>query len=197
MGSVGFPRWCSGKESSCQCRRDPGLISRSGRYPRRGNGNQLHILPVHELRSLVGLSPWDGRVGHSWTCMHMSPVVAAPRHQSTGSIVVAHGLNCSVECGILPDQGSNPCHLHGRWILYHSATREASSRLTSTQDGVALSYYSLISKTINLGNNMRHNQRRVLKVSKKKMNLFKTPRFEELYSSQPEESDPDPSFLEL
>ena len=44
---------------------------------------------------------------------------------------------------------------------------------------------------------MRHNQRRVLKVSKKKMNLFKTPRFEELYSGQPEESDPDPSFLEL
>ena len=45
MGSVGFPRWCSGKESSCQCRRDPGLIPGSGRYPRRGgNGNQLQYL---------------------------------------------------------------------------------------------------------------------------------------------------------
>ena len=30
----------------------------------------------------------------------------------TGSVVVAHGLSCSVACGILPDQGSNPCPLH-------------------------------------------------------------------------------------
>ena len=30
----------------------------------------------------------------------------------TGSVVVAHGPSCSAECGILPDQGSNPCPLH-------------------------------------------------------------------------------------
>ena len=30
----------------------------------------------------------------------------------TGSVVVAHGPCCSVACGILPDQGSNPCPLH-------------------------------------------------------------------------------------
>ena len=30
----------------------------------------------------------------------------------TGSVVVAHGPSCSVACGILPDQGSNPCALH-------------------------------------------------------------------------------------
>ena len=29
-----------------------------------------------------------------------------------GSVVVAHGPGCSVACGILPDQGSNPCPLH-------------------------------------------------------------------------------------
>ena len=29
-----------------------------------------------------------------------------------GSVVVAHGLSCSVACGIFPDQGSNPCPLH-------------------------------------------------------------------------------------
>ena len=29
-----------------------------------------------------------------------------------GSVVVAHGPSCSAACGILPDQGSNPCHLH-------------------------------------------------------------------------------------
>ena len=29
-----------------------------------------------------------------------------------GSVIVAHGLSCSAACGILPDQGSNPCPLH-------------------------------------------------------------------------------------
>ena len=29
-----------------------------------------------------------------------------------GSVVVAHRLSCSAACGILPDQGSNPCPLH-------------------------------------------------------------------------------------
>ena len=27
-------------------------------------------------------------------------------------VCVAHGLSCSVACGIFPDQGSNPCPLH-------------------------------------------------------------------------------------
>ena len=30
----------------------------------------------------------------------------------TSSVVVAHGPSCSAACGILPDQGSNPCPLH-------------------------------------------------------------------------------------
>ena len=30
----------------------------------------------------------------------------------SGSAVVAHGPSCSAACGILPDQGSNPCPLH-------------------------------------------------------------------------------------
>ena len=30
------------------------------------------------------------------------------------SVVVAHGPSCSVECGIFPDQGSNPCPLQWR-----------------------------------------------------------------------------------
>ena len=29
-----------------------------------------------------------------------------------GSATVAHGPSCSTACGILPDQGSNPCPLH-------------------------------------------------------------------------------------
>ena len=29
-----------------------------------------------------------------------------------GSVIVAYGPSCSMACGILPDQGSNPCPLH-------------------------------------------------------------------------------------
>ena len=29
-----------------------------------------------------------------------------------GSVIVAHGPSCSAACGILPDQGLNPCPLH-------------------------------------------------------------------------------------
>ena len=39
-------------------------------------------------------------------------VVVAHGLQSTGSVVVAPRLSCSAACGILPDQGSNPCPLH-------------------------------------------------------------------------------------
>ena len=42
---------------------------------------------------------------------HVGSVVAAHGLQSAGS-VVAHGLRGSKECGIFPDQGSNPCPLH-------------------------------------------------------------------------------------
>ena len=38
--------------------------------------------------------------------------VAVPGLQSTGSIVVAHGLTCSTPGGIFPEQGSNSCLLH-------------------------------------------------------------------------------------
>ena len=42
----------------------------------------------------------------------MGSVVGAPGLQSTGSVIVAHGLSCSEACGIFRDQGSNPCLLH-------------------------------------------------------------------------------------
>ena len=29
-----------------------------------------------------------------------------------GSVVLVHGLSCSSACGVLPDQGVNPCLLH-------------------------------------------------------------------------------------
>ena len=42
----GIPRWCSGKESACQCRRCErhGSISGSRRSPGEGNGNHFSIL---------------------------------------------------------------------------------------------------------------------------------------------------------
>ena len=39
-------------------------------------------------------------------------IVAAPGLQSTGSVAVAHGLSCSVACGIFPDRGLNPYFLN-------------------------------------------------------------------------------------
>ena len=55
-----------------------------------------HRLQVHGLQYL-------------W---HMGSVVVARRLQSTGSVVVAHGLSCSAARGIFLDQGLNPCPLH-------------------------------------------------------------------------------------
>ena len=45
---------------------------------------------------------------------------------------MAHGLSCSMACGIFPDQGSNPCPLHWQAILNHCATREVLLSLTAT-----------------------------------------------------------------
>ena len=42
-------------------------------------------------------------------------VVVVPGLQSTGSVVVAHGLSCSEVCGIFLDQGSNLYPLH--WLV--------------------------------------------------------------------------------
>ena len=47
-----------------------------------------------------------------------------------GSVVVAHRLSsCSVACGILPDQGSNPCPLH--WQADSQPLRHQGSPLMS------------------------------------------------------------------
>ena len=37
----------------------------------------------------------------------------------TGSVVVGHGLRCSIADRIFPDQGLNPCPLHWQWFLIH------------------------------------------------------------------------------
>ena len=49
-------------------------------------------------------------------CVDLSPSrplsLQSTGSRSAGSVFVAHGPSCSAACGILPDQGSNPCPLH-------------------------------------------------------------------------------------
>ena len=64
------------------------------------------------LRWLLLLqSTGSRRVGFS-SCGAWASVVVARGLQSTGSVVVAHGLSYSVACGIFVDQGLNSCPLH-------------------------------------------------------------------------------------
>ena len=69
------------------------------------------------LVSVRGPSPVAVSRGHSsLRCAGLSlprPLLlrsTSSRH--AGSVVLAHGPSCSAACGILPDQGSNPCPLH-------------------------------------------------------------------------------------
>ena len=50
-----------------------------------------------------------------------------------GSAVVAHGPSCSAACGILPDQGSNPCALH--WQADSQPLRHQGSPLPLSEGG--------------------------------------------------------------
>ena len=67
--------------------------------------------------SVRGLSTVAASGGHSSSrCAGLSlsgPVLLrSTGSRRAGSVVVAHGPSCSAACGILPDQGSNPCPLH-------------------------------------------------------------------------------------
>ena len=48
----------------------------------------------------------------AWALSSWASAVAAPRLQSTGSVVATHGLSCSMRCGTFSDQELNPCVLH-------------------------------------------------------------------------------------
>ena len=64
-----------------------------------------------------GLSPVAASRGHSSSqCAGLSLsqplLLRSTGFRRAGSVVVAHGPSCSAACGILPDQGLNPCPLH-------------------------------------------------------------------------------------
>ena len=76
----------------------------------------VHSLPT----AVVSLVPEQGLQGSG-----VSGVVVAPRLWRTGLIVVV--FSCSVACGILLDQGSNPCLLHWQadsLLLSHQGSQE-------------------------------------------------------------------------
>ena len=136
-----FPSGSDGKESACNAG-DQGLIPGLGRSPGEEHGNPLqypclenHFMLLfyvfiygyagsslpHRLFSSCGYSlvPVQGLLtaGASLAAEHrlegtQASAAAAPRLWSTGSIAVAHGLSCSVACGVFPDEGSNLCLLY-------------------------------------------------------------------------------------
>ena len=66
--STGFPGGSDGKASACNVG-DPSSIPGSGRVPWRRKWQPTPVLlpgKFYGLRSLVGYSPWDHRVGHDW-----------------------------------------------------------------------------------------------------------------------------------
>ena len=69
--------------------------------------------------SVRGLSLVAARGGHSSSqCAGLSLsrplLLRRTGSRRAGSAIVAHGPSCSAACGIFPDQGSNPCPLHGQ-----------------------------------------------------------------------------------
>ena len=85
----------------------------------------IYFLAVLGLRFVRGLSPVAASGGHSSSrcgdrsssrCAGLSPSrplqLRGTGSRRAGSAIVAHGPSRSVACGILPDQGSNPCPLH-------------------------------------------------------------------------------------
>ena len=67
--------------------------------------------------SVRGLSLVAASGGHSSSrCAGLSLsrplLLRSTGSRCSGSVAVAHGPSCLVACGILPNQGSNPCPLH-------------------------------------------------------------------------------------
>ena len=80
------------------------------------------------LRQLLLLGSVVSRTFGLQQLWYVGPVVAAPRLQSTGSVVEVHGHNFPSTCGIFLDQGSNPCLLHWQVdsLPFHEGSPEVS-----------------------------------------------------------------------
>ena len=93
-----------------------------------GGGPSLVV--AHGL--LLAVAPLVGSTGSGLCGLQqlrlMGSVVAARGLWSTDSAVVAHGLGCTVACGIVPRQRSNPRLLH--WQVQSSPLSHRESPIT-------------------------------------------------------------------
>ena len=82
-------------------------------------------------RAPLGCSVWASRCS-GFSCGAQGSMVCGHHWlQHMGSVVIAHGLSCSMVCGIFLDQGSNPCPLHWQVIVIYRTTREAQTHFLS------------------------------------------------------------------
>ena len=59
LGNLGFPRWLSGKESTCQCRAAGSILGQEDPLEKEmANHSSVHAWGVHCQRRLVGYSLW-------------------------------------------------------------------------------------------------------------------------------------------
>ena len=71
----------------------------------------------------------------------VASLVVSTGSRRTGSVVVAHGPSCSAACGILPDQGSNPCPLHWQadcQPLHHQGSSKVILKKKKGAEGIRL-----------------------------------------------------------
>ena len=88
--------------------------------------------------SVRGLPPVAASGGHSsLRCAGLSLsrplLLRSTGSRRAGSVIVAHGPSCSAACGILPDQGSNPCPLHWQadsQPLHHQGSPQGAVLMT-------------------------------------------------------------------
>ena len=91
----------------------------------------LLILLIYLFLAVLGLHCCAGATLHCGARVSHCGGFSCCGAQAVGaqaSVVVAHGVSCSMACGIFLYQGSNTCPCIGRQILNHCATREAPNR---------------------------------------------------------------------
>ena len=124
-------------------------------------------MAVLGLRFCVRVFSSCGKRGHSSSRCAGLPLSQPLLLRSTdsrraGSVIVAHGPSCSAVCGILPDQGLNPCPLHWQadsqplrhqgspvlqFLLLHSSNSVTSLGSTSNSSSLAISTTAVVTSS--------------------------------------------------
>ena len=102
--------------------------------------------------SVRGLSPVAASGDHSSSrCAGLSPsrplLLQSTGSRRAGSAIVAHVPSRSAACGILPDQGSNPCPPHRQadsQPLRHQGSPQLLFLIKVTENSLYLKYYNNI-----------------------------------------------------